>query len=150
MRGCGHDVEIAGVVRQIVAQTLDLEINRDALAVEHRTVLESIARHIIEKQHVEVDVEIQSAAKALDQSDRPGLGRATGEPRLLDPLRGDAAVDDAEHLPHDFGLAREKKTQRVRDAQHPLAHRLLGKHLIDQQLGALRHAPGAAAERPEP
>ena len=39
---------------------------------------------------MQVDVEIQGAAEALDQSDRTGLGRLTGRPRLLDQGRGDA------------------------------------------------------------
>ena len=60
-------------------------------------------------------------------------------------MRGDAAVDDTEHTGHDLRVAGEQEAQRKRDAQHPLAHRLLGKDLIDQQRGALRHAPRAAA-----
>jgi hypothetical protein len=93
---------------------------------------------------VEVDVEVQRAAEALDQGDRTGLGRLTRKPRLLDQVRGYAAVDDAEHSAHDLGAAREQEAQRIGDAQHPLAHRLLGKHLVDQQCSTLRHAPGAA------
>ena len=56
-----------------------------------------------------------------------------------------ATVDDAEHSAHDLGAAGEQEAQRIRDAQHPLAHRLLGKDLVDQQCGALGHAPRAAA-----
>ncbi len=36
--------------------------------------------HPVEKQHVEVDVEIQRTAEALNQRDRAGLGRLTGTP----------------------------------------------------------------------
>lgn len=64
-------------------------------------------------------------------------------------MRGDAAVDHAEYPAHDLGLAREQEAQRVRNTQHPLAHRLLGKHFVHQQRRALSHAPGAAA-RAEP
>jgi inner membrane protein len=60
-------------------------------------------------------------------------------------VRGDAAVDDAEHPAHDIGAAGEQEAQRIRDAQHPLAHRLLGKNLVDQQCSTLGHTPGAAA-----
>ena len=49
------------------------------------------------------------------------------------------------HPAHDIGAAGEQEAQRIRDAQHPLAHRLLGKDLVDQQRGALGHAPDAAA-----
>lgn len=40
--------------------------------------------------------------------------------------------------------------QRVRDTQHPLAHRLLGKHPVDQQCSTLGHAPDAAAGTESP
>ena len=113
---------------------------RRAVAVRRRQLGRSCA-----SMHSKVDVEIQRTAEALDQGDRAGLGRLTGEPGLLDQVRGDAAVDDAEHPAHDRGAAGEQETQRIRDAQHPLAHRLLGKDLVDQQRGALGHAPGATA-----
>jgi len=48
--------------------------------------------------HSKVDTEFQRTAEALDQGDRAGLSRHTGEPRLLDQVRGDTAVDDAEHM----------------------------------------------------
>lgn len=60
-------------------------------------------------------------------------------------MRGDATVDDAEHPAHDIGAAGEQEAQRIRDAQHPLAHRLLGKDLVDQQCSTLRHAPSTTA-----
>jgi len=60
-------------------------------------------------------------------------------------VRGDAAVDNAEHTAHDLRATGEQEAQRKRDAQHPLAHRLLGKHLVDQQRGTRGHAPSAAA-----
>jgi hypothetical protein len=33
----------------------------------------------------------------------------------------------------------------MRDAQHPLANRLFGKHLVNQQRGTLGHAPRTTA-----
>jgi hypothetical protein len=69
-----------------------------------------------------------------------------GKPCLLDQVRGNAAVHDAEHLPHDHRLAGEQETQGIRKAQHPLTYRLFGKDLIDQQRGTLRHAPRPAPQ----
>jgi len=57
---------------------------------------------------------------------------------------GNAAVNDAEHPTHDRWTTGKQETQRIREAQHPLAHRLCGKHLIDQQRRTLSHAPGTA------
>ena len=85
------------------------------------------------------------AAEALDQGDRTRVGRFTAKARLVDQVRGDAAVDDAEHPAHDIGAAGEQEAQRIRDAQHLLAHRLLRKDLVNQKRGTLGHAPGAAA-----
>lgn len=66
----------------------------------------------IEKQHVEVDIEVQRAAEALDQCDRAGLGRLSGESRLLDHVRGDAAVNNTEHTGQDL---RGSRTGSVTD-----------------------------------
>jgi len=97
--------------------------------------------HPIEEQHVEMDVE--RTAESLDQGHRPGAGLLAGEPRLVDQMGGDHTVDDAEHPAHDLGTAGEQEPQRIRKAQYPLAHRLLGEDLVDQQRGAL----GPCAER---
>jgi hypothetical protein len=37
-----------------------------------------------------------------------------------------------------------QKAQGIGSAQHPLSHRLLGKHFVDEQRRALGHAPGPA------
>ena len=76
----------------------------------------------------------------VKQGDRAGVGRLAGKACLLDQVCGDAAVDDTQHLSHDGRTAREQETQRMRSTQHPLAYRLLGKHRVRQQRGALDHA----------
>jgi hypothetical protein len=50
----------------------------------------------------------------------------------------------AEHRAHDLGAAGEEKAQGIGNAQHPLPHRLLGKHFVDEERRALGHAPRAA------
>ena len=52
---------------------------------------------------------------------------------LLDQMRGDDAIDYPEHLARDQRTAGEEKTQQVWKAEHPLAHRLMGKYLIYQK-----------------
>lgn len=71
----------------------------------------------------------------------PILGGGTVGTRLFNQVRGYAAVNDTEHTGHDLRAGGEQKAQRKREAQHPLAHRLLGKDLIDQQLGQTK-SPG--------
>ncbi len=94
---------------------------------------------------MEVEIEVQRTAEALDQRHRAGACRLAGEPGLLDQVTGDDTIDDAEYLAHDRWTAGEQETQGIRKAQHPLAHRLLGEDLIDQQGGAFGHAPRPAA-----
>ena len=53
-------------------------------------------------------------------------------------------VDDAEHPAHDLGAAGEQEAQLEWETQYPLAHRLFGQYLIDQQGRTLRHPPGTA------
>ena len=55
-------------------------------------------------------------------------------------MRGDDAIDYPEHLARDQRTADEEKTQQVWKAEHPLAHRLMGKYLIYQKGCALGHA----------
>ena len=55
----------------------------------------------------QVDVEVKRTAEALDQGDRAGLGRLTRKAGLLAQVRGDAAVDDAEHPAQEIGAAGE-------------------------------------------
>lgn len=88
--------------------------------------------HAIEEQHVKVNVEVQCTAEALDQGDGTGLGRLVGIARFLDQMRGDDAVNDAQHPAHDLRPAGEQKAQLKGKAEYPLAHGLYGQNLIDQ------------------
>ncbi len=47
-----------------------------------------------------MDVQIKHAAEALDQRDRAGASCLIRKTRLLDQMRGDDAIDDAQHLAH--------------------------------------------------
>jgi len=46
---------------------------------------------------VKVELEVQRTAKALDQDERAGVGRPGAEPGFPDEVRGDDALDDAQH-----------------------------------------------------
>ena len=52
--------------------------------------------HPVEKEHMEVNIEVQRRTEPLDQGDATGPGaRSDGEPRLLDEESRDRTVDDA-------------------------------------------------------
>jgi len=105
----------------------------------------TIVINTVENEHVEVHVEVQSATEALDQRHGTRLRALARETGLVDQMHGETPMDDAEHLAHDRRLVGEEEPKRPWHAQHPLAHRLLGEDLVDEERGALGHAPRAAA-----
>jgi len=56
----------------------------------------------------------------------------------------DGPDDDGEAAAERIGPAGEEQAQRLGEAQHPLADRHLGKHMVDEMGRGLDHAPGAA------
>ena len=102
--------ETADAVRKGVGQAGHLSIRRRLQPAKPQQPIRSLDVHAVEKQHVEVNVELQSAAEALDQGDRACPGCVAGKPSLLDQVRGNASVDNAEHLAHDGRAAGEQET----------------------------------------
>lgn len=86
-----------------------LGAGRCLLPAEAQRAVGVLDIHPVENQHVEVDVEVQRAAEALDLCHRAGLGRLAGESRLFDHARGDAAVNNTEHTGHDLRAADEQE-----------------------------------------
>ena len=86
----------------------------------------SIDIHAIQKQHVEMNVEVKRTAEALDQRDGTRSGRVVCIARFPDQMRGDDTVNDAQHAGHDLGPAGKQEAQLERETQHPLAHGLFG------------------------
>jgi len=54
----------------------------------------------VENEHVEVHVQVQRPAEALDQRHRAGHGAPTSQACPADQVRGEAAMNDAEHGAH--------------------------------------------------
>ena len=77
---------------------------------------------------MKVNIEIERAAKTLDQRHGAAVGRLPGEPCLLDQMRGDRAVDNTQRLPHDLWVAGKQKPQRERHTEYPLSHGLMGRN----------------------
>lgn len=58
--------------------------------------------HPIQKQHVEMDVQVERRPEALDQGDRPGGGFLAGQSGLLGQGGGDRPGNDTQHLSHQL------------------------------------------------
>jgi len=54
-------------------------------------------------------------------------------------MRGNGAVNDAQHTAHDGGPAGKQKTQWEWYAKHPLAHRLMWQNSVHQQRAGFFH-----------
>jgi hypothetical protein len=106
--------------------------------------IRAIDEDTIQKKQVEMAMTNEDSTEAQQQRHRTGAGQRAGKSRFHDQVRGNAAINDAEHLAHDRWTAGKQESQRVREAQHPLAHRLCRKDLMHQQRRTLGHAPGTA------
>ena len=92
-----------------------------------------------------VNVEVQRAAEALDQRHRARVARLRRKACLFDQMRGNGAIDDAQYLAHDVGLAGKQEPQRERHTKYPLSHRRMRQNLVHQHSGTIRHSPCPAA-----
>lgn len=54
--------------------------------------------HPVQKQHMKMNIHVQSAAEALDQGHGAGLCRGLCEPCLAGQMRGDGVVDNGKRL----------------------------------------------------
>lgn len=56
-----------------------------------------------------MDIQVECRPEPLDQRDRTGAGRLMAMPRLPDQMRGNDAVNDAQHAPHDLRTTGEQE-----------------------------------------
>ena len=59
----------------------------------------------VQKQHMEMNIQIQRTAEALDQHHCAGLRDGFGVTGYVGQVRGNGSINDAQHLAHDGGLA---------------------------------------------
>jgi hypothetical protein len=106
----------------------------------------------IKEQHVQVNIQVQRGAEALDQGNGAGAGAGrNSQARVVDQEGRDTALDHRQHLSQYIRLGCEQESQRKRKRQHELTNGRFGKHVIDQVGGRLHHAPHAATgAKPSP
>lgn len=98
----------------------------------------------VEGEDVEVEVQVHGAAEALDEGDRAGAGGTLVEMGAADQMGGETAVHDAQDFTQGPSVGGAQEPQRDGEREHPLAQRQRRQYLIDEQRGALDHAPRAA------
>ena len=80
----------------------------------------------------------------MDEGHRPeaGLRGCTGATGLESVL--DRFEVDPQHRPDKRGLMVKETAQALMQGEYQLPYRHLGKHVVHQMCGTLRHAPGVA------
>jgi hypothetical protein len=78
------------------------------------------------------------------QTGRKSGAGGGGESRLLDEVCGDRPLHRTQDQVHDLRLGGEQEAQGIRQRQHSLPNRLLGKDMIDQVGSGLDHPAGSA------
>jgi hypothetical protein len=114
--------------------------------MEGRTAGGQVAEYPVEDEGMEVDVEVEPAAEALDDGERASVAIRDAV------LAGLAAIEVQERPDKDTedGAAEavvpgEQIAQPVGQAEDPLPHGDAGQHAVHEAGGALGHAPAAAA-----
>jgi hypothetical protein len=105
----------------------------------------------IDHERVDVHVQVQRAAEPLDDDHRPAAAiRDAVPPRALAQKPKHGTHVHGHHRPTEIVIPGEQVPQAVRDAQDPLPHRHVGKHVIDEMSRTLRHPSAAAAGTESP
>ncbi len=81
---------------------------------------------------MQVEVEVKRTAEALDERNCAGGGGAARVPCLVQLMRGQRSIDDAEYTAHDGWTGGEEKPQGMREGHDPLTDRDIGQDVIDQ------------------
>ena len=99
----------------------------------------SLAEDTVEHERVEVDVQLQAAAEALDHGHGAGLAlRDAVRPHGARVAGEQPAGIHAQHGAAQGVIPRQSVAQAIRQCQDPLAHRDLWQHLVDERGGTLR------------
>lgn len=99
----------------------------------------------VERQRVEVDVQIERRAEALDEADGAALLRANAPlpPRAPAQLREQGPDEGAQHLAREPRVVGAAVTEWVGQREHPLTDRHLRQHAIDEVSRRICHATPA-------
>ena len=103
-----------------------------------------LREHAVEHERVEVNIQLQPTAKALDHRHRAGLP-VLGAPHTRGP-RVEAEQRAGMHAQHRAAqrvIPGEAVAQAIRKRQHPLTDRYPRQHGVDKRGGAFGHPPSS-------
>jgi hypothetical protein len=82
--------------------------------MEHRRRDTVAPIHAVDEDHVQVHVQVQRRAEALDQRDGAGVAGAARQASLAQQMARDRAIHRAQHSVSTAGSGREQEAQRHR------------------------------------
>jgi hypothetical protein len=99
-----------------------------------------------EEEHMVMDVQIETSAESLNESDGTGLESGTKSfPFGFFPdVSRDGPVDDSEAAGLDLRIFGQDESHGHGERKHPLSNSDFGKYFVHQVRGALGHSPAAA------
>ena len=100
----------------------------------------SLRVRTVQKQQVVMQVQVECTTETLNQCHRACLTCLSTEACLLDHPTRQATIDQSQHATHHRWPIRKQKSQRNRNAQHPLTYRLIREYLIHQQGCTFSHS----------
>lgn len=117
---------------------------------ESRCAVVTANEDAVDGVDVKVQVEIEGAAKALNEGDESGLRLSSGgetrvAPRASCVISAERTGDDDMHGVQQGVVVGEAVAKRVRKRQHPLSRGHMGKDVVGEVRGELGHAPAVAA-----
>jgi len=100
----------------------------------------------IESQNLEMDVQVERRAEALEERHGAALFRTQvpALPNAPAQLREERSQERAQNVAREAGVGGAAVAQRVGEGEDPLADRYLGEHAIDEVRGGVGHAASAA------
>jgi hypothetical protein len=90
---------------------------------------------------MEMDVGIQRRPTALDRGHGPAAAADSVHARPAALGAEHRAHEDAQHGAAQTVIVGQRVAQPMRQRQHPLAHRQVAEHAVDEVRRALAHAP---------
>ena len=100
----------------------------------------------IQRERVEVNIQVERRAEALDESNRAAL-LGPDSPLPLHPpskLREQGSEEGAKHGARELRVVGTAVTEGIGQRKHPLPNRDLGQDSIDQVRGGICHSTSAA------
>jgi hypothetical protein len=106
------------------------------------TLANRVGVDAVQRQRVEVNVQVERRAEALDEGDGAALLRANAPlpSRASAKLREQGTDEGAKHFARELRVVGAAVAECVGERENPLPHRRFRQHAIDQMRRRIRHA----------